>query len=161
MNRVRIVRGTGTGPTRTASYDAALAAANVHQYNLVGVSSILPEEARVQVPGTAPDLGPAGRLLWVVEARATANGPVTAGLAWAKPPDRPGIVYEASDPEGDEDRVVKQLERGLEAGLELRSISRDAADDGLMLASADPDADPDGYVTAVVLAIYGDGRPIF
>ena len=45
MGTIRVVRGTATGPTATASYDAALAAANVHDYNLVSVSSVIPADA--------------------------------------------------------------------------------------------------------------------
>jgi arginine decarboxylase len=40
MGSIRIVRGTATGPTAMAAYDAALAAAGVHNYNLVSVSSV-------------------------------------------------------------------------------------------------------------------------
>ncbi|PSP40313.1 pyruvoyl-dependent arginine decarboxylase, partial [Halobacteriales archaeon QH_10_70_21] len=71
MGTIRVVWGTATGPTAMASYDAALAAANVHDYNLVSVSSVIPADATVEVVGEAPDLGPAGERLTVVEGRAT------------------------------------------------------------------------------------------
>jgi arginine decarboxylase len=73
MGCVRIVRGTGIGPTALSSYDAALAAANVHQYNLLRVSSVLPAGTSVESVGTAPDLGPIGGELTVVEARKTVS----------------------------------------------------------------------------------------
>ncbi|MEF8907067.1 MAG: pyruvoyl-dependent arginine decarboxylase, partial [Haloarculaceae archaeon] len=40
MSVIRVVWGSGTGPTGTAAYDAALAEAGVHDYNLVTVSSV-------------------------------------------------------------------------------------------------------------------------
>lgn len=71
MNTIRVVPGTGTGPTALAAYDAALADAGVHNYNLIRVSSVVPAESRIEVLDTAPDLGPAGNRLTVVEARTT------------------------------------------------------------------------------------------
>ena len=74
MNTIRVVHGVGEAATKMASYDAALADANVHNYNLVTVSSVIPSDATVEAVGTAPDLGPAGERLTVVEARATTGG---------------------------------------------------------------------------------------
>lgn len=71
MGHVRIVRGAGRGPTVLSSYDAALAAASVHDYNLIRVSSVLPANTTVDFVGVAPDLGPVGGKLTVVEARET------------------------------------------------------------------------------------------
>ena len=84
MGRVRIVWGSSRGPTALSAYDAALAAANVHDYNVVHVSSVLPAGANVDPVGTAPDLGPVGERLTVVEARETAA--VETGRP-AAPPD--------------------------------------------------------------------------
>ncbi|MFC6727007.1 pyruvoyl-dependent arginine decarboxylase, partial [Halobium palmae] len=67
MSTIRVVAGVGTAPTEMASYDAALADAGIHNYNLVPVSSVVPGDATVAFVGTAPDLGPAGNRLTVVE----------------------------------------------------------------------------------------------
>lgn len=155
MGLVRIVRGTAHAPTATSSYDAALAAAGVHNYNLVTVSSVVPADARVEVVGTAPDLGPVGEGLTVVQGRATtAEGPAVAGLGWATGPDG-GIFYEAAG--ADRATVRAKVEDGLAAGKTLREWTY--ADAGLELAAAAPG--PDGeYATAVVLAVYGDSEPL-
>src|SRR6056297_4057573 len=98
MSTIRVVWGTASGPTRMSSYDAALADANVHNYNLVAVSSVVPADAEVEAVGTAPDLGPAGERLTVVEARATRAGPgrVSAALGWTTGEDGPGLFYESA-----------------------------------------------------------------
>jgi len=57
---IRIAWGTGAGPTEMAAYDAALADANLHNYNLVSVSSVIPADADVEVVGTAPTSAPRG-----------------------------------------------------------------------------------------------------
>jgi len=158
MGSIRIVRGTATGPTAMAAYDASLAAAGVHNYNLVSVSSVIPANAAVEVVGTAPDLGPAGERLTVVEGRATVapgrSDPAVACLGWDRAPGGPGIFYEASgtDPEA----VPERVDRGLDAGRELREWAFDET--GRLSVVADPDAER--YATAVVLAVYGESDPI-
>ena len=155
MSTIRVVRGVGHAETRMASYDAALAAANIHNYNLVPVSSVIPADATVEEVGTAPDLGPAGARLTVVEARATTGGAgsVSAGLGWATGPG-PGLFYEAAGE--DPDAVRRRVEAGLDAGRELREWTFDKES----IAVVTTDADSGGYTTAVTVAAYGDAAPI-
>lgn len=158
MGLVRVVWGSATAPTAMASYDAALAEANVHDYNLVAVSSVVPAAATVEAVGEAPDLGPAGERLTVVEARSTvapgAASSAVAGLGWSREPDGPGIFYEASGT--DPDDVRERVEAGLEAGRGLREW--DFAEEGRRFETRA--ADPEGYTTAVVLAVYGESTPL-
>jgi len=154
---IRVVWGTGTAPTEMAAYDAALADAGVHNYNLVAVSSVIPADADVEAIGTAPDLGPAGNRLTVVEARADAAGPrhVSAALAWAESEDGPGLFYEAAD-ETDADDVEARVRAGIDAGMDLRDWTFDEP----TVRSATAEADAGEYAAAVVLAAYGDSEPI-
>lgn len=153
--KIRIVRGSATAPTETASYDAALAKANIHNYNLSPVSSVIPADASVEFVDTAPDLGPVGYGLTMVEARMTSpDRPVSAALAWAESEEGPGLFYEAASEESPA-AVRTRAERGLAAGEELREWSFLESESAT--AHAEPDA---GFATAVVLAVYGRGRPI-
>ncbi|MFA1609397.1 pyruvoyl-dependent arginine decarboxylase [Halobellus rubicundus] len=156
MNTIRVVRGVGDAATKMASYDAALADANVHNYNLVPVSSVVPADATVEEVGTAPDLGPAGERLTVVEARATTGGvgTVSAALGWATGPG-PGLFYEAA---GEDPAAVRRsVVVGLASGRDLREW--EFVDEQVTVTTAD--ADGEGYTTAVTLAVYGDSEPIF
>lgn len=154
--KIRVVRGSAVAPTKMASYDAALADANIHNYNLVHVSSVIPADATVEFVDTAPDLGPVGHSLTVVEARATsAAQPVSAALAWAESEEGPGLFYEAAGEESAE-RTRERVEAGLEAGQCLREWS--FLDHEVATARAEPE---NGFATAVVLAIYGRGRPVW
>jgi len=158
MATIRVVWGTATGPTAMAAYDAALAEANVHDYNLVSVSSVVPADATVEVLGTAPDLGAVGDRLTVVEARATVPpeepGRAVATLAWARTADGRGLFYEAAGT--DRESVGRTAETGLEAGCALRDGEFD--DRGRRTTATD--APSDGHATAVVLAVYGEGTPL-
>lgn len=154
MSVIRIVTGTASGPTATASYDAALAAAGVHDYNLVTVSSVVPAGVPIEVVGTAPDLGPAGDRLTVVQARATVEtGTACAGIGWARAGDGPGIFYEAS---GTDPAAVREtVETGLEAGRRLRDwTATDVGGEYVATEASGP------YTTAVVLAAYSESEPV-
>ena len=155
MDTIHVVGGVGTAPTAKAAYDAALADANLHDYNLVPVSSIVPAEAAVVRVDRAPDLGPAGNRLHVVEARAATVGPgsVAAGVGWATGPG-PGLFYEA-DAES-EAEVETLLDEGLAAGRSLRERTFDAQD-RLVVST---EAAPGEHTCVVALATYGESDPI-
>ncbi|MFB6110554.1 MAG: pyruvoyl-dependent arginine decarboxylase [Halodesulfurarchaeum sp.] len=156
MGAIRVVWGTGHGPTETAAYDAALAAANVHNYNLVTVSSVIPADGTVSRVGTAPDLGPIGHRLTVVQAAATVAGPgaASAGLAWT-PTEGPGLFYESAGPT-EEATIEARIREGIEAGLDLR----DWDGDPIQVQTASAAAESGEYVSSVVLAVYGRAEPI-
>jgi len=157
MATIHVVWGTGTGPTAMSAYDAALADANVHDYNLVTVSSIIPADARVAAVGTAPDLGPAGNRLTVVEAHANAAGPrrLSAGLGWSREPDGPGLFYEVADASGPDD-VAARVRAGLSAGRDLREWA--FGDERVETVTVE--AVSGEYASAVVVACYGESEPI-
>ena len=157
MGTIRVVWGTGRGPTETAAYDAALASANVHNYNLVSVSSIVPADGTVTRVETAPDLGPAGNRLTVVQAESTIAGPgvTAAALAWTEG-DGPGLFYESAGP-SDPASVEKRVREGIEAGRALR----DWPVDGVKTQTASTEAESGEYASAVVLAVYGDSDSIW
>jgi arginine decarboxylase len=156
MEPIRVVWGVGGGPTETAAYDTALAHAGVHNYNLVEVSSVVPEAGVVTVLETAPDLGPAGNRLTVVQGKAVVqHGPAVAGLGWATGPDGhgPGVFYEVSGTH--RDTVEESIERGLEAARDLRDWDLSHEDRRVVGGR-----DEGRYTAAVVLAAYGDSDPI-
>ncbi|SEW16777.1 pyruvoyl-dependent arginine decarboxylase [Natrinema salifodinae] len=158
MSTIRVVWGSASAPTAMASYDAALAEAGIENYNLVSVSSVIPAETPVEAVGTAPDLGPAGERLTVVEARATAAGPgrVSAALAWNQSvDDGPGLFYETAG-ETDREDVERRVREGLAAGQDLRDW--EFTEPGVAVESHQ--ADPGQYTSAVVLAVYGESDPI-
>ncbi len=155
MGTIHVAWGTATGPTPMAAYDTALADANVHNYNLVPVSSVIPADGDVVAVDEAPDLGPAGNRLTVVEAKSVqpAPGRAVAGLGWATGPG-PGLFYEA---DGAEEGVVRErVLEGLAAGSELREWALPDTETKVVSRSAET-----GYVAAVVLAAYGESEAVF
>jgi len=159
MEPIRVAWGSGRGPTATASFDAALADANLANYNLVTVSSVVPADATVERVETAPDLGPTGDGLYCVLARATrapdADDPACAGLGWVRTPSGRGLFYEESGT--DEDTVRAEVTAGLDYGMELRGWES-AADPETVVESRSATAE--AYTTAVVVAAYGRGESL-
>lgn len=155
---IRVVAGTATGPTSVASYDGALADAGVHNYNLLTLSSVVPPEADIRIRDVAPDLGPAGSRLTVVQARATVEGTgrATAALGWTREDERgPGVFYETGG-EFDRTEAHRRIEEGIEHAREIRTW--DLGDTFVESASAVTDGA--SFVTAVVVAAYGEAEPL-
>jgi len=158
MEPIRVVWGTGTGPTALAAYDGALADANVHEYNLVRLSSVIPPEATIERIGTAPALGTVGDRLLVVEASATTgSGQASAALGWARREDGSGIFYEAGADEASEP-VVDRVADGLAAGIDRRSGEFDEPD--VQTLTVDTDDSDAAYASVAVLAVYGTGESL-
>jgi len=155
MSTIRVVWGTANGPTALSSYDAALAEAGVHNYNLVTLSSVIPAGPDVEVVRTAPDLGPPGEALEVVQSAATAapGERAAAGIGWARSEDGPGIFYEVDGTDPDEVRT--EIRDGLAAGRELRDWAFVSEQVHVESVTA-----TDTHESAVVLATYGESRPV-
>jgi len=151
---IRLVWGRGVGPTEKAAFDAALAAAGLHQYNLRRLSSVIPAEADIEGVGTAPGLGPTGNVLDVVLAEQTSQPGVraAAGLAWVRD-ESGGVFYEAGNP--DPETVTERLEAGIERGRELRDLDAPVETRVVTAESA-----AEQYTTAVVAAVYGESSPL-
>jgi len=151
---IRLVWGDGAGPTEKAAFDAALADAGLHQYNLRRLSSVIPADATIEVTGTAPNLGPTGNVLDVVLAEQTSQpgARAAAGLAWARDGDG-GVFYEVSDT--DPETVAELLAAGLDRGRALRGIDQPVE---TQIHTADPA--PDRYTGAVVCAVYGESSSL-
>ena len=159
MSVIRVAWGHATAPTALSSFDAALAEANVHNYNLITLSSVIPAEPPVERVGTAPDLGPAGQGLTVVQSHETvepgSENPAVAGLGWLRSESGRGIFYEVSGT--DRADVKTAIRDGLAAGRDLRDW---AFEDGPTVQIETADSEPDEYATAVVVAAYGESEPL-
>ncbi|MFB6138865.1 MAG: pyruvoyl-dependent arginine decarboxylase [Halosimplex sp.] len=159
MSSIRVARGSATGPTAMSSFDAALAEAGVHNYNLVTLSSVIPAEARVERVGTAPDLGPTGNALYAVVGRETlapgADGEACAGLGWIRSESGRGLFYEASGT--DSEAVERAVRDGLQRGTELREWTFDAEPEVVVESTPAHRAE---HATAVVVAAYGDSESL-
>lgn len=154
MSRIRVVWGASEGPTELSAFDAALADAGIHNYNLMRLSSVIPAGPDIEVVGTAPDLGPVGEELHVVESSSVAapGESAAAGIGWARSESGRGIFYEVHG--ADADAVEAEIREGLAAGRELREWN--FVDEQVVVESIEADSE---YAGVVVCATYGEARP--
>ena len=110
---IEVVWGTGEGQTSLSAFDAALAAAGIHNYNLVTLSSVIPPDATVVSTGTHDRRWEVGEMMGVVLARTestVAGETVAAGLGWATATEG-GVFFEATAESAD--TVETLLTRGV------------------------------------------------
>lgn len=145
---VEIVWGTGEGSTQLSAFDASLAAAGIHNYNLVTLSSIIPDGRSVSVKGSHDGRWDVGELVGVVLAEnesAISGETISAGLGWVTA-EEGGVFYEATAESAA--NVESQLHRGLERAKSIRDgwgwddtietqiVDHTVEDNGAVIASA-------------------------
>lgn len=146
-----VVSGVGDGVSELGAFDAALADAGLHNYNLVTLSSVIPPGASVVTREAFPaDRGLAvGDAVAVVLARGTVGeggGSVAAGLGWATAAEG-GVFFEADGATAPECRAAVEAELG---GARARR-DWDWRDDGVHTTAHGADRP----AAAVVAAVYG------
>ncbi len=117
---IELVWGTGEGATELSAFDAALADAGVHNYNLVTLSSVIPRDDSIEMMGTHDRKWDVGDLVATVlaENESTVTGEtISAGLGWVRA-EEGGIFYEATA-ENPED-VEYLLKQGLRTAKKVR-----------------------------------------
>src|SRR3990167_2832134 len=97
--KISIRKGTGTGPTEISAFDQALVKANVANFNLIYLSSVLPPGSDVVNGGdTTPISGEWGDRLYLVMAQKRTiqrNQEVWAGIGWMQDPKtKKGLLVE-------------------------------------------------------------------
>lgn len=116
---VEVVWGSAKGRTELGALDGAFAAAGIHDYNLVELSSVVPGGATVVEAGTHDRSAARGTPVGVVlaEAVVTDDAAAVAGLGWHLAAEG-GVFYEVSGRSGENCRET--VRRGLADARELR-----------------------------------------
>jgi arginine decarboxylase len=150
---IEVVWGTGEGNTGLSAFDAALSEAGIHNYNLVPLSSVIPEDATVELVGEHDQQWDIGELVAVIlaENESLVQGErIAAGLGWATA-DEGGIFFEGSGENAG--NVENKIVRGIETAKETRDSW--SWDDGIETKVVEYTVDQSGAV--IVSAIY---RPV-
>jgi len=78
---ITVTKGTGTGDTKIAAFDAALFEAGIANYNLIRLSSIIPPGSQIEIGKYVTPLDEFGHKLYIVYASEIQNE--TGKEAWA------------------------------------------------------------------------------
>ena len=115
--QINVSRGTGSGPTPLAAFDAALVDAGVANYNLLCLSSVIPPNAVIRHSKPTARSDDFGRRLYVVMSQMRQCEPrrqAHAGIAWIQEGDSGlGLFVELHDE--NRDRLEHDLHRTLES----------------------------------------------
>lgn len=115
---IRVSTGTGTGRTPLAAFDSALAAAGVHDFNLIRLSSVVPPGSQILEVDASDQLrGGHGDALYCVYAEAHASLPgheAWAGIAWSRRDDGSGAGLFVEHEGPSHEQVATDLTHSLE-----------------------------------------------
>jgi len=117
---IEIVWGTGEGKTTLSAFDKALSSGGIHNYNLVTLSSVIPEGATIVERGTHEQRWDVGELVAVILAENESlvrDETIAAGLGWATA-EEGGVFFEGSGESAA--NVEKRIVRGIETAKETR-----------------------------------------
>jgi arginine decarboxylase len=117
MLPITIRTAAATGRTALSAFDAALLGAGVANFNLVRLSSVIPQQSRISFDCT-PLSGEHGDRLYAVWASALAEVPgetVWAGIGWVRDPSGRGLFVEHTA--ASEETVLELI------GLSLEDLS--------------------------------------
>lgn len=133
---IHVVSGAGEGQTLLSSFDAALRATGVHNYNLIYLSSIIPPGSKVVESETyqAP-VEDYGQKLYVVRAEAqsdVAGTTIGAGVGWYQLADGRGMFVEheltsvSLDKTAIEQKLRQLINQSLQDLCQFRQITFDS-----------------------------------
>jgi len=119
---IELVWGVGRANTSLGSFDSALCGAGIHNYNLVTLSSVIPEDATVIKKGKLEEnRWGVGEMVGVVMAKNTGTEPgskIAAGLGWIEAEE--GGVFMEHDISGTREECDHELKRNLEDAKRTR-----------------------------------------
>lgn len=148
---IEILSSHGTGKTENASFDNALSDINMHDYNLVSLSSVIPEGATIEQNERHNLRYPIGSVVACVMARNTSNKQgksVCAGLGWCKSESGGVFVEETSASREECSTIIDESLRGCKSNRGDREWNSS----GKKIEASKVGED---YTTVVVLALYG------
>lgn len=120
VDRIEVVWGVGDARTGLGAFDTALADANIHNYNLVYFSSVIPENTDVVELGRAERAYPVGEPVGVVLAKnesSRSSERIAAGLGWVHA-EQGGLFMESTA--GSAPACRDDLEKKLADARDLR-----------------------------------------
>lgn len=125
FGRIVLARGIGRGPTELAAFDAALRDAGVANYNLLGLSSVIPPGSRTERGRWVTPPEHWGQRLYVVlsQMRSARRGEhVHAGIGWVQDEVAGrGLFVELHD--SDRERLAADLGTTLASMQEGRGVN--------------------------------------
>lgn len=118
---IKVTAGKAEGATKIDAFDAALKEANIHNYNIIHLSSVIPENSVVEEEKPKPNINQIGHRLYAVlsEMRTDKKGKYAcAGLGWVQNEKGEGLFVEM---QGSSEKEVKdKIHKSLHSMIDRR-----------------------------------------
>jgi len=118
---IKIVWGKSEGKTKISAFDKALLKAGIHNFNLVSLSSVIPQDATVSEVETYESSRKIGDILYVVISSFSSSKPnaqISAGLGWVQ--TKEGGLFIESRGEYGQKECEEEISKGLNEMLLAR-----------------------------------------
>lgn len=148
---IEVIGSTGSGPSRMTALDTTLEKINMHQYNLVEYSSVIPPNGSVEVKEEISNSYSNGSAIGVVLAvdyvEPYSNEHSCAELVWNKPINESGYFLES------EGRPIKQKEIEVMENNRNSEFKEDYKNRVEMISAND--TNEDSFDCSLVMAVFG------
>ena len=118
---IKIVWGKNEGKTLISAFDKALLKAGIHNFNLISLSSVIPQDATVSEVETYKSSHEVGDILYVVISSLSSNKSntqISAGLGWVQ--TKEGGLFIESKGEYGRKECEEEISKGLSEMLSAR-----------------------------------------
>lgn len=151
--------GKGSGPTKLAAFDAALAEAGVSNYNLIYLSSVIPPNSKVSIqedskaglPGLSGEWGDRLYVVVAEQRESVAGKEAWAGIGWVQDESGKGLFVEHHA--DNEQQVRQDIKASLGALVSTRGA--DFGEVQMKITGTICQGQP---VCALVVAVYESNR---
>lgn len=148
--KIHITWGAGEGPTKQAAFDSALCEAGIANYNLIKLSSIIPEGSEMVEKRLDWNGREHGHKLYAVISEAyaeTLGEKAVAGIGWTRENNGKGIFVEITG------KSIEEVTDAIEKSLESMKSSRPEIHGEAKMKTAESECRT-GVACAVVAAVY-------
>ncbi len=119
--KIKVTAGKAEGATLIDAFDAALKEANIHNYNIIHLSSVIPFGSIVEEGKPSPNINQIGHRLYAVlsEMRVDEKGKYAcAGLGWVQNEKGEGLFVEMQG--SSEEEVKDKIQKSLRSMIDRR-----------------------------------------
>lgn len=120
--KIDIVWGKSEGKTLLSAFDKALLQAGIHNFNLIPLSSVIPQNSVVEEVGVYRSSNEIGKIQYVVMSSYSSkksNITISAGLGWVQ--TEQGGLFIESKGEFSQEECEEEITEGLREMLDARS----------------------------------------
>lgn len=152
---IKVLKSSGIGKTKKTAYDDALKNVNLHNYNIITLSSVIPPGSNIDITESFHCNFSVGDVIYAVQSKnfsSTNGSTIASGLAWCmEKNENGGIFLENKAP------TKKHCEENLRDGIDEMKENRvnmNFEDQSNVICIEEKVQDDKLYVCVLVIGVY-------